>query len=191
MKIFFFTMGSIYLAYLLYLVVQAYTELRSMPYFGKSFIYASKSSASLHPNHCNNVASWSFALFRCSAEVHDVTDANCSDAKCGHHGDAVWNLCPRRQLCSRPVDDVWKLGRVYVFLWVAQLLSLHNGVCVLTTTKCFSRWGNVQHCDMKLCSVMNTGYNCHSREKFVALCYKFLETPLSKLVLHNFCNVEK
>ncbi|KAH6927938.1 hypothetical protein HPB50_009981 [Hyalomma asiaticum] len=33
LKIFFFTMGSIYLAYLLYLVVQAYTELRSMPYF--------------------------------------------------------------------------------------------------------------------------------------------------------------
>ncbi|CAN8018046.1 unnamed protein product [Ixodes persulcatus] len=33
LKIFFFTMGSIYLVYLLYLVVQAYTELRSMPYF--------------------------------------------------------------------------------------------------------------------------------------------------------------
>ncbi|XP_064473067.1 transmembrane protein 181-like [Ornithodoros turicata] len=33
LKIFFFTVGSVYLLYLLYLVIQAYTELRSMPYF--------------------------------------------------------------------------------------------------------------------------------------------------------------
>ena len=43
-KIFFFTVGGIYLLYLIYLVVRAYAELRSMPYFGKSlsnavFIY--------------------------------------------------------------------------------------------------------------------------------------------------------
>lgn len=33
LKIFFFVMGSVYLVYLVYLVVQAYAELRSMPYF--------------------------------------------------------------------------------------------------------------------------------------------------------------
>ena len=34
-KIFFFVTGGIYLLYLIYLLVRAYAELRSMPYFGK------------------------------------------------------------------------------------------------------------------------------------------------------------
>lgn len=32
-KVFFFIVGSVYLVYLLYLIIRAYTELRSMPYF--------------------------------------------------------------------------------------------------------------------------------------------------------------
>lgn len=34
-KVFFFTVGGFYIAYLLLLILRAYSELRSMPYFGK------------------------------------------------------------------------------------------------------------------------------------------------------------
>lgn len=34
-KVFFFTVGGFYIAYLLLLILKAYSELRSMPYFGK------------------------------------------------------------------------------------------------------------------------------------------------------------
>ena len=39
-KIFFFIVSGVYLLYLLYLLVRAYAELRSMPYFGKSTIFS-------------------------------------------------------------------------------------------------------------------------------------------------------
>ena len=39
-KIFFFIVCGVYLLYLLYLLVRAYAELRSMPYFGKSSIFS-------------------------------------------------------------------------------------------------------------------------------------------------------
>jgi len=38
-KVFFFLVGGLYLLYLLYLLVRAYAELRSMPYFGMLYIY--------------------------------------------------------------------------------------------------------------------------------------------------------
>jgi len=34
-KVFFFTVGGFYIAYLLLLILRAYSELRSMPYFGE------------------------------------------------------------------------------------------------------------------------------------------------------------
>ena len=36
---FFFTIGAIYLVYLVYLLFRAYSELRTMPYFGKTFTF--------------------------------------------------------------------------------------------------------------------------------------------------------
>jgi len=38
-KVFFFTVGGFYIAYLLLLILKAYSELRSMPYFGKYIFY--------------------------------------------------------------------------------------------------------------------------------------------------------
>ncbi|KAK2558029.1 Transmembrane protein 181 [Acropora cervicornis] len=38
LKVFFFTVGAIYLVYLVYLLFRAYSELRAMPYFGKGIV---------------------------------------------------------------------------------------------------------------------------------------------------------
>ena len=35
----FFTIGAIYLVYLVYLLIRAYSELRAMPYFGKQLFF--------------------------------------------------------------------------------------------------------------------------------------------------------
>ena len=39
LKVFFFTVGAIYLVYLVYLLFRAYSELRAMPYFGKEILW--------------------------------------------------------------------------------------------------------------------------------------------------------
>lgn len=39
LKVFFFTVGAIYLVYLVYLLFRAYSELRAMPYFGKGIVW--------------------------------------------------------------------------------------------------------------------------------------------------------
>ena len=43
----FFTIGAIYLVYLVYLLIRAYSELRAMPYFGKhlNFLFSSYSNS--------------------------------------------------------------------------------------------------------------------------------------------------
>lgn len=42
LKVFFFTFGAIYLAYLLLLILRAYSELRAMPFFGKDRLFCYK-----------------------------------------------------------------------------------------------------------------------------------------------------
>ncbi|KXJ15486.1 Transmembrane protein 181 [Exaiptasia diaphana] len=37
LKVFFFTVGGIYLVYLIYLLIRAYSELKAMPYFDSYF----------------------------------------------------------------------------------------------------------------------------------------------------------
>ena len=86
---------------------------------------------------------WQFFFSRSSPEVYDSADDHCD----WHHGSnrcvAVRGRSFAGQLCGGTVHQLPELSWVCRFLWSAQLLPLHHGICLLALHKCFVWWVNV------------------------------------------------
>jgi len=78
-----------------------------------------------------------FCLCRSASQVHDCSDADRSGCQRDYNRDAVWTQpTVGRSLCPRAVCTLSDECNVCRILWTAQLLCLHDGVCLLPVKKC-------------------------------------------------------
>lgn len=129
---FFFTVGGFYIAYLLLLILRAYSELRSMPYFGII---------------SNDILSFSFvSLFSILFRFFFIsmlflrssfTFLNTA-CRCGFVGlrlcdsTTIWSWYFRRQLCLSSHHLLSFIRAIYGFIWSSKFLSIYDGLCICT-----------------------------------------------------------
>lgn len=135
-----------YILYLAMLILRAYTELRSMPFFGKY-------------NENKNLYEFILCLLisffnnRYAFEIFNSPDAVCYLDN--HNGDnmPLWFWHIGRQFCGFFEYHLSQFSTVYVLLWSIKFLFVYHGLCLRTQWTFFS--GYLKHIFCFVCFIQN------------------------------------